>query len=410
MTTSVPVRPAAPPQSPVRSAVPGWMSLVGRLVLAAVLGYAALTKITDPAATVRAVRAYRILPESLAVPFGHALPWVELTIAALLLVGFAVRAAGAASAVLMATFVAGVISVDARGIRIDCGCFGGGGATANPHYATEIIRDLLLLAVAVAVTLIVRSRFALDPQPPAPPAEAGEGRDAERQHRVVVNRLAAEQVVTSRRLRINAALAAALVLLMALIGIGAGHSSAPAGTLATPAGVTADGGIIVGSPSAAHHLIAYEDPQCPICNDFEKAGGATLAKAVAQGKVNVEYRMMSFLGPESVRAVAALGAAAQAGKFEQFRTAMFAHQPQERTGGYTVTDLLDIGRGVGLTDNAFTLAVQKQTYAPWARSVEQQAEKVPVQGTPTVLLDGKNLDLSTVLLNPAAFAKVLEFS
>jgi hypothetical protein len=30
-----------------------------------------------------------------------------------------------------------------------------------------------------------------------------------------------------------------------------------------------------------------------------------------------------------------------------------------------------------------------------------------VQSTPTVLLDGKSLDLSTVLVNPAAFGKLL---
>ena len=388
----------------------GWISLIGRLLLAGVLGYAALSKIADPAATVRAVRAYRILPDALAVPFGHALPWVEVAVAALLLVGFAVRIAGAAAALLLVMFVAGIVSVAARGLRIDCGCFGGGGATAHPHYTAEIVRDLLLLAVSLAVAAIPRSKLALDPQPPAVLPEPGQGRDAERKHRVAVNRQAAERADTSRRLRINTAVASTLVVLLALIGIGAGHSSATAGSLALPAGVTADGGIIVGSPSAAHHVIAYEDPQCPICGEFEKASGATLAKAVAEGKVSVEYRMMSFLGAESVRAVAALGAAAQEGKFEQLRAAMFADQPQEGTGGYTIADLLDLGKTVGLTDAAWTTAVQKQTYAPWARSVEQQAEKVPVQGTPTVLLDGKSLDLASVLLSPAAFGKLLGVS
>ncbi|MDX6209095.1 MAG: hypothetical protein QOE24_1486, partial [Frankiales bacterium] len=161
---------------------------------------------------------------------------------------------------------------------------------------------------------------------------------------------------------------------------------------------------------APHHVVAYEDPQCPICGEFEQADGATLRTAVAEVKVNVEYRMMSFLGPESVRAVAALGAAAQEGKFEPLREAMFTHQPAEGTGGYTIADLLSLGKGVGLTDAAWTTAVQKQTHAPWARTVEQMAEKVPIAGTPTVLLDGKSLDLSSVLLDRAAFAKVVGVS
>ncbi|MDX6213708.1 MAG: hypothetical protein QOF82_2795 [Frankiales bacterium] len=402
--------PFARSRSAASSAIAPWVSLGGRLVLAGVLGYAALSKIADPAATVRAVRAYRILPDSLAVPFGHALPWVELTMAVLLLVGLAVRIAGAAAAVLLAVFVAGVVSVAARGLRIDCGCFGGGGATAHPHYTAEIVRDLAFLAISVAVAAIPGSRLALDPQPPTAVPEPAQGRDAQRRHRVAVTRFAAQQAETSRRRRLNAALAAGAVVMMTLTGISVGHSSAAAGSLVVPAAATADGGILVGSATALHHVVAYEDPQCPICGEFEQGIGATLARAVAEGKVNVEYRMMSFLGPESVRAVAALGAAAQEGKFEPLREAMFTHQPAEGTGGYTIADLLSLGKGVGLTDAAWTTAVQKQTYAPWARTVEQMAEKVPIAGTPTVLLDGKSLDLSSVLLDRAAFAKVVGVS
>ena len=201
MTTSVSTRPS--PHAVSTAAWPGWVSLIGRLILAGVLGYAALTKIGDPAGTVRAVRAYRILPDSLAGPFGHALPWVELAVAVLLLIGFGLRVAGAAATLLMAMFVGGIVSAAARGLQIDCGCFGGGGVTADPHYAGEIIRDLLLLAVAVAVTLIPRSRWALDPNPPAAVPPAGEGRTAERAHRVAVSRAVAERARVASRRRVH---------------------------------------------------------------------------------------------------------------------------------------------------------------------------------------------------------------
>src|SRR3954452_17895687 len=135
-------------------ALTGWASFACRLVIAAVLAWASLSKITDPVATVRAVRAYRILPESLVTPFAHALPWVELAVAVLLVVGLATRLAGALSALLLAMFIGGIVSVAARGISIDCGCFGGGGTTANAHYTGEIIRDVLLLLVAVALVVL----------------------------------------------------------------------------------------------------------------------------------------------------------------------------------------------------------------------------------------------------------------
>ena len=393
-----------------RPALAGWVSLACRLVVAGVLAAAALSKIGDPTATVRAVRAYQIVPEAFVTPFAHALPWVELAVAVLLLVGLATRVAGAMASLLMAIFLGGVISVAARGISIDCGCFGGGGATTHPHYTGEIVRDVLLLVAAAVVVLLPVSRFSVDPRRPAPVAEPGPGKDEARRHKVAVNRYQAELTQRSMRLRVHALVAGVLVVLLALVGIGVGHSSAATSSFAVPSAATAQGGIVVGSPSAPHHVIAYEDPQCPICGDFEAANGTTLQKAVAAGKVSVEYRMMSFLGPESVRAVAALGAASQEGKFEQLRAAMFAHQPRERTGGYSVADLLTLGESVGLTDAAYTTAVQKETYAPWARSVEQKAEKAGVNGTPTVTLDGKPLNLQSVLLQPGALGTLVGVS
>jgi len=150
-----------PDPPPARRAV-GVLGVVARLVTAAVFAAAGLAKAGDPAGTVRAVRAYRLLPEAAVPAFAHALPWVELAVAALLLAGLATRAVAGLAALLLAAFVAAVASAGARGLRIDCGCFGGGGGTvAQTHYLTEIARDLVLLAVAL-VAAAVRPRLALD--------------------------------------------------------------------------------------------------------------------------------------------------------------------------------------------------------------------------------------------------------
>lgn len=137
------------------------VGVVARLVTAAVFAAAGLAKAGDPAGTVRAVRAYRLLPEAAVLAFAHALPWVELAVAALLLAGLATRAVAGLAALLLAAFVAAVASAGARGLRIDCGCFGVGGTVAQTHYLTEIARDLGLLAVAL-VAAAVRPRLALD--------------------------------------------------------------------------------------------------------------------------------------------------------------------------------------------------------------------------------------------------------
>jgi hypothetical protein len=52
----------------------------------------------------------------------------------------------------------------AHGISIDCGCFGGGGASENgiAQYPWEIARDVGLLACGVWAGLFPRSPLALD--------------------------------------------------------------------------------------------------------------------------------------------------------------------------------------------------------------------------------------------------------
>ena len=69
------------------------------------------------------------------------------------MLGLLTRAMAAVSALLFVAFIIGIASAWARGLEIDCGCFGGGGQLdgASAKYPGEIARDVgLLLAVAVA--------------------------------------------------------------------------------------------------------------------------------------------------------------------------------------------------------------------------------------------------------------------
>lgn len=142
-----------------------WAVLVARLVLGGVWLVAGLAKAGDLDASVRAVRAYRLLPEPLAQAVGSALPLAEVLLGLLLVAGLFVRASAVASAVLMAAFVAGIASAWARGLRIDCGCFGSGGELAAgeyPAYGWELARDGALLLLALLLARWPAGRWALD--------------------------------------------------------------------------------------------------------------------------------------------------------------------------------------------------------------------------------------------------------
>jgi uncharacterized membrane protein YphA (DoxX/SURF4 family) len=140
-----------------------WAATAARLLLGVILVVAGALKLPDPAAAVRAVRAYRLLPEALVGPVAFGLPVLEIAVGLALLAGVFVRTAAIASALLMVVFLAAVGSAWARGLQIDCGCFGGGGqvAAGRTAYPGEVARDLGLLIVALLLARRPASRFAL---------------------------------------------------------------------------------------------------------------------------------------------------------------------------------------------------------------------------------------------------------
>ncbi|MER5351303.1 MauE/DoxX family redox-associated membrane protein [Kitasatospora sp. NPDC002551] len=154
------------PEGVVRTAGPAteWIGTAARLALAVVWAWAGLAKIADPAEAAQAVRAYEILPESLVKPVGHGLPFLELALALLLVTGLGVRLVAGVSAVLLLAFVGGIASAWARGISIDCGCFGGGGAVdaSQTEYLQEILRDTGFLLLAGWLLWRPRTKFSVD--------------------------------------------------------------------------------------------------------------------------------------------------------------------------------------------------------------------------------------------------------
>ena len=146
-----------------------WLATAARLLLGGVLVVAGALKIPDPAAAGRAVRAYQLLPEGLVGPVAFGLPVLEIAVGLALLAGVFVRTAALGAAALMVVFLAGVVSAWARGLQIDCGCFGGGGEVApgETAYPGEVVRDTALLLVALALARRPRSRLALGGPPAA---------------------------------------------------------------------------------------------------------------------------------------------------------------------------------------------------------------------------------------------------
>ena len=161
---------------------PAWLGTAVRLGLAAVWLAAGASKVTDLAASGRAVNAYQVMPYDVAKVIGAALPFVEIALGLLLLAGLATRLAGVGL-----RGAAGRVRRRrstrpwARGLSIDCGCFGGGGqleAGQSPSYGSEIARDIGFAALAAFLIAFPVTRLSLE-EPLALRARAFRGRARE---------------------------------------------------------------------------------------------------------------------------------------------------------------------------------------------------------------------------------------
>ena len=141
-----------------------WLTLLARLILGGVLFAAGALKIGSLQKSAMAVRAYELLPVSLANFLGYTLPWIEIGVGLLLIAGVAVRISGLIGAFTMLAFIFAIAQAWARGLSIDCGCFGGGGAIdpEDTKYLSEIIRDIGLLILGIYLYFYPKGRFSVD--------------------------------------------------------------------------------------------------------------------------------------------------------------------------------------------------------------------------------------------------------
>jgi protein-disulfide isomerase len=182
-----------------------------------------------------------------------------------------------------------------------------------------------------------------------------------------------------------------------------GSSTAASGN-AVPVGVVGGtgGGILV-DPAAANKNVPtvdiYADFQCPICGQFEKTFGPALTSLAKAGEIKYVVHMMSFLdtnlgNDSSKRATNAAACAADAGKFAEYHSAVFAAQPAKEGDGYTDAQLTEFAKTAGITGTALTTWQQCTSsgqHNQYVTDVADTSGKAGITGTPTLKLNGKDI-------------------
>ncbi|MEU6806667.1 thioredoxin domain-containing protein [Streptomyces neyagawaensis] len=191
-----------------------------------------------------------------------------------------------------------------------------------------------------------------------------------------------------------------------------------------PEKLGADGTTItVGDPDAPVKVHLYEDPRCPYCEEFETTGGGPqLREAMLERWTRAEYTLASFLdgragGTGSKKAVNALRAALEEGKFVEYHEVLYANQPEESVDGFTDACLLRLaGKVEGLRGPEFDGAVRSMKYRGFVAASQNAYEKAggakepEGPGTPTAEINGKRIPLqyNALLLESDAFAGLLQ--
>lgn len=152
----------------------------------------------------------------------------------------------------------------------------------------------------------------------------------------------------------------------------------------------------------------YEDFQCPACARFESISGEYVEDLIKTKKAKVAFHMLSFLGGESQLAANAAACSADQGKFLEFHKTLYANQPAENSGAWTTQYLTTLSLALGISSPNYDKCVKNQDYLGWVKNVAEEGAKRNVNSTPTVFINGKEIDRNKAYNSLAEFMLAVE--
>jgi protein-disulfide isomerase len=137
----------------------------------------------------------------------------------------------------------------------------------------------------------------------------------------------------------------------------------------------------------------WEDFQCPVCRDFEVVNNKQIREWIEAKKVTAVFHPLSFIGAESAYMANAAACSADEGKFLQYHEALYANQAEaENSGKWNATTLIALGANLKITSKSFTDCVKNGKYQDWVTNVANDGASKNVDSTPTVFINGKEME------------------
>jgi hypothetical protein len=199
-------------------------------------------------------------------------------------------------------------------------------------------------------------------------------------------------------------------VLLIMVG-GTFYSKSTKTSASVPASVSSSNGygiVFNGDLKSVPVVDVYEDFQCPICKQFEILNGNYIESLINTKTATVIFHTLSFLGPDSVRAANAGACSADQGKFLSFHHTAYDNQPIENSGAWTNDALVVLGKVAGISSKKFDSCVTGGQYADWVNNVASAGAKANVNSTPTVFVNGKEIDRATEYFSADKFKAAVE--
>ena len=133
--------------------------LIFRITLGALFVYASVDKILYPTSFADSVSSYQVVPRPLLNIVAITFPWCELVAGLFLLNGFKTRSSNILIFLMLCLFNVLIISVLARGLQIDCGCFSSG---SDPIGIPKLLEDCGYLLMSLAIFYFDKGYVSLD--------------------------------------------------------------------------------------------------------------------------------------------------------------------------------------------------------------------------------------------------------
>lgn len=123
------------------------LAWVCRLAVASVFIVSGVAKLEDPARLLLDTQAFRLVPYPVAYGVALFLPWAELFAAVTLFMPHLRRGGAVLLFVMTAGFIAALLLAQARGVAVDCGCFGA--LFEFPNLAAHLAFNAALMAAVL---------------------------------------------------------------------------------------------------------------------------------------------------------------------------------------------------------------------------------------------------------------------